>query len=377
MVRRWDIFCRVIDNFGDIGVCWRLSRQLSQEYRQIVRLWVDDLPRFVSLAPTIDPNLPCQAIHGVEVWHWSNDNDMFVQIDPADVVIEAFACELPESYLSKMQQKSSLVWINLEYLSAEPWVKNYHVIPSPHPRSGLLKTCFFPGFVTGTGGLIREKDYQFEQVTFDHQSFLQQFAIPTDCLDATRVSLFCYDLAPVERLIEYLSQSITPILLIIPIGKIAQRITQSLGYPYCKAGMQMQLQQLTISIIPFLEQTDYDKLLNCCDINFVRGEDSFVRAQYAAQAFVWNIYPQEGQAHWQKLDAFLDIYTVAMPTDMKHVVQEFWYCWDGCHVLNKEVLFQFLSLVESLRKYNKTWCEQLTKQHDLASNLVQFVENQL
>jgi hypothetical protein len=25
MQLHWDIFCRVIDNFGDIGVCWRLA----------------------------------------------------------------------------------------------------------------------------------------------------------------------------------------------------------------------------------------------------------------------------------------------------------------------------------------------------------------
>ncbi|MBY0444112.1 MAG: elongation factor P maturation arginine rhamnosyltransferase EarP, partial [Burkholderiales bacterium] len=38
---RWDIFCRVIDNYGDIGVCWRLARQLSFEHGFAVRLMVD------------------------------------------------------------------------------------------------------------------------------------------------------------------------------------------------------------------------------------------------------------------------------------------------------------------------------------------------
>jgi len=375
--RHWDIFCAVIDNFGDIGVCWRLSRQLSQEYGQIVRLWVDDLQRFASLAPTVDSDLSCQTIQGIEIRLWSNHTAIFAQIEPADVVIEAFACELPENYLHKMQQKNQVVWINLEYLSAEPWVINYHAIPSRHPRSGLFKTCFFPGFVPGTGGLLRERIYQSQQVTFDNQAFLTRFDISADRSNIVRISLFCYDQAPVEHLIKHLSESIVPIGLIVPIGKIAQRITQLLGYSHCEAGMQMQLQQLTISIIPFLEQTDYDRLLCCCDINFVRGEDSFVRAQYAAKPFVWNIYPQVGQAHWEKLDAFLNIYTLTMSPDMANAIQEFWCSWNGRCVLNKEVLFQFLSLTGSLKKYNKAWYEQLLKQQDLVSNLVQFVENQL
>ena len=25
----WDIFCQVIDNHGDVGVCWRLARELA------------------------------------------------------------------------------------------------------------------------------------------------------------------------------------------------------------------------------------------------------------------------------------------------------------------------------------------------------------
>lgn len=129
MPRRWDIFCTVIDNFGDIGVCWRLSRQLSHEYGQTVRLWVNDLHRFARLEPTVKTNVSYQTIQGIKVCFWPNDIATFEQIEPAEVVIEAFACQLPENYLRKMQLNNSTVWINLEYLSAEPWVKHYHAIP--------------------------------------------------------------------------------------------------------------------------------------------------------------------------------------------------------------------------------------------------------
>ena len=42
------------------------------------------------------------------------------------------------------------------------------------------------------------------------------------------------------------------------------------------------------------------------DWNFVRGEDSLVRALWAGKPFVWQIYPQHDGAHWDKLTAFLD-----------------------------------------------------------------------
>lgn len=377
MPRRWDIFCTVIDNFGDIGVCWRLSRQLSHEYGQTVRLWVNDLQRFARLESTVKTNLSYQMIQGIEVCFWPNDIATFEQIESAEVVIEAFACQLPENYLRKMQLNNSTVWINLEYLSAEPWVKHYHAIPSLHPSSGLVKTCFFPGFVTGTGGLIREKNYPSQQDAFQRQALLQRLDIPTNCPDSIYISLFCYDQAPIDSLIKHLAQSTVPILLIVPDGKIAQRITQLLDYSYYEIGLQMQLQQLTIFIIPFLDQTDYDRLLYCCDINFVRGEDSFVRAQYAANSFIWNIYPQTDQAHWQKLDAFLDLYTLTMPFDMKNSVRQLWYYWNGRGEIDGKVLLHFFSLTESFKKYNKSWFEQLAKQQHLTSNLVQFVENQL
>src|SRR5687768_15970895 len=179
MQRRWDIFCRVIDNFGDIGVCWRLARQLAYEYDQIVRLWVDDLVSFSCIAQAIDPNIQCQIMQGVEICHWQQ---VFAKIEPAEVVIEAFACELPDVYVAALlQQKKRPVWINLEYLSAEPWVTEYHGLPSPHPRFPLTKTCFFPGFVQGTGGLLREKDLLAQRDAFNtpaEHAFSQRKGLP-------------------------------------------------------------------------------------------------------------------------------------------------------------------------------------------------------
>lgn len=377
MQRRWDIFCTVIDNFGDIGVCWRLARQLAHEHHQVVRLWVDDLISFSRIAPDINPGIQQQSVQDIEIRHWQK---VFAAVEPADIVIEAFACELPDVYIAAMrQQKKQPVWMNLEYLSAEPWVTQYHGLPSPHPRLPLTKACFFPGFVQGTGGLLREKDLMAQRDALDtaaEYAFLQRNDLPERKADEIRISLFCYDTAPVKKLIQILSKSSVPVLLIVPQGSVAESITMTLSTA-SQAKKLIKHKQLTVQIIPFMEQIDYDRLLWSCDVNFVRGEDSFVRAQWGANSFIWNIYPQTEGVHWKKLDAFLELYTVGMPRKMADVVREMWVCWNSRDEINSTIWMNFLSFRESLIQHNKYWINQLLKQDDLASNLVQFAENRL
>ena len=154
--RSVDLFCKVVDNFGDIGVCWRLARQLASQWQLGVRLWVDDLASFRWLCPTLDDTAPVQMQQGIEIRRWE---DAFPDLVPHDLVIEAFACHLPQSFIAAMAIRSARpAWINLEYLSAEDWVRSCHGMASPHPRLPLTKYFFFPGFVAGTGGLLCEHD---------------------------------------------------------------------------------------------------------------------------------------------------------------------------------------------------------------------------
>lgn len=379
MQRRWDIFCTVIDNFGDIGVCWRLARQLAHEHHQTVRLWVDDLASFAHIAPAVNSGIHQQVVQGVEICQWQR---VFAEVEPAEVVIEAFACELPDVYVTAMSQKMRHpVWINLEYLSAESWVTRCHGLPSPHPRIPLTKTFFFPGFVQGTGGLLREKDLIAQRDNFDTEAehaFLRRKGLPERKSGEIRISLFCYDSAPVKELIKVWAESSTPVVLIVLQRTVAESIaTMLLNKASSQTGQLIQHGQLTVQIIPFMEQTDYDRLLWSCDFNFVRGEDSFVRAQWVVNPFVWNIYPQTEGAHWKKLDAFLDLYTRNMPPEMATAVREMWDCWNGRCALDSAIWVNFLHFYELLRQHNKNWISQLLEQDDLASSLVQFAGNRL
>jgi uncharacterized repeat protein (TIGR03837 family) len=319
-----DIFCNVIDNYGDIGVSWRLARQLANEFGLDVRLFVDDLASFARLCPEADVVLDMQRCRGVEVRLWTADAfSPLSQPQPslpdgergvADLVIEAFACKLPESYLAAMAaSENKSVWINLEYLSAEDWVEGCHKLPSPRPP--LTRYFFFPGFTKKTGGLLLEHDLLARRDAFlkdpvQQQVFWQSIDMAVPAPDTLKISLFAYENAALAGLFDVWAGSERAVLCLVPEGRILPQVVQYFGD--C-VGMNPDLRNyvrgnLQVCVLPFVEQERYDELLWACDVNFVRGEDSCVRAQWAGKPFVWQIYPQHDEVHWQKLQAFLNLY---------------------------------------------------------------------
>jgi uncharacterized repeat protein (TIGR03837 family) len=288
----WDIFCQVIDNHGDLGVCWRLSRQL-REAGQVVRLWVDDASALSWMAPD-------HARSGVEVVPWTQASpDTLAQISVGDVWVEAFGCQIPEAFVAHgvATRTTAPLWINLEYLSAEDWVPRMHGLPSPimsGPARGWTKRFVYPGFTPETGGLLREADLLHKQSHFDRAAARQRLA-PDLSAPAWLISLFCYEPAALPELLTSLAG--TPHQLLVTPGRPL-------------AAVQAAVAQLSAApvwlTLTHTDQGGFDELLWACDLNFVRGEDSLVRALWAGRAFVWHIYPQDDQAHHAKLEAFLD-----------------------------------------------------------------------
>src|SRR3954470_15633956 len=203
-----DIFCAVIDNFGDIGVCWRLARQLASEHGWQVRVFVDDLHAFQRLCPSLALDRARQTVDGIVVEHWHTPAHAGDTLEIADVVIEAFACELPPVYVAAMAQRERApVWINLEYLSAEDWVADFHLRPSPHPRYPLVKTFFFPGLGPGTGGVLKENHLEAARAAFEaspaaRDAWWRKTVGRAPPVGATVVSLFAYENPAVDSLLE-------------------------------------------------------------------------------------------------------------------------------------------------------------------------------
>lgn len=372
-IKTWDIFCRVIDNFGDIGVCWRLARQLAEEHQQAVRLWVDDLDSLIRIWPET-LQLDQQRVAGVEVYWWNPEFSADVQI--ADVVIEAFACDIPAQYLDKMAQLKRLgqtpVWINLDYLSAESWVEEFHRLPSAHPTTGLRKTFFFPGFTPRTGGLLREGSLISARDSFQAAPWLTSMGIELQP-EALLVSLFAYENLAVASLIRAWAVSSRPVHCLVPSGKILTSINAVLELELGVGDIYSQ-GNLRLHVIPFVTQTEYDKLLWTCDINFVRGEDSFVRAQWAAKPMLWHIYPQDEEVHITKLNAFLDLYTNQTPLALRSALHHCWLAWNQGGSI-EEAWQQLIQQLNDWQQHSHNWCDLLLEQPDLASQLVDFCSN--
>lgn len=369
-MRTWDIFCRVIDNFGDIGVCWRLARQLAADHNQSVRLWVDDLNSLVRIWPDAQ-DIAQQQLAGVDVRHWSPVFDSNTQV--ADVVIEAFACDIPTTYVDGMAARKLSgempVWINLDYLSAESWVEDCHRMPSTHPATGLHKTFFFPGFTRRTGGLLREQSLITTRDDFQAAPWLDSMGVEPQP-DALVISLFAYENPAIAGLLDTWTNSSTPIHCLIPSGKILTSINQTLGQQLVVGTIHHQ-GNLSLQVIPFITQTEYDKLLWACDINFVRGEDSFVRAQWAAKPMIWHIYPQDEAAHITKLNAFIDLYIGNTPPLFESAIRQSWQTWNQEGDM-KTAWQQLIPHLDKWQQHSRNWCDLLLEQPDLASQLVDF-----
>ncbi|HEY8354171.1 MAG TPA: elongation factor P maturation arginine rhamnosyltransferase EarP [Methylophilaceae bacterium] len=363
--RHWDIFCRVIDNFGDIGVCWRLARQLAHEHRLDIRLWVDDLESAQRILPALDLAQPAQWVDGVAIHHWLPE---FTFDRVADVVIEAFACDLPQPYLQAMVDRRP-IWLNLEYLSAEPWVEEYHLQPSPHPRLPLRKTFFFPGFTEHTGGLLRESGLLEARDAFMQRH--QQSGI--DHLPL-QVSLFCYPDAPIRQLLTSMAEGPRPVFCRIPSTGILPAVSDFFGASQLHIGHEARRGQLTVEILPFLSQDAYDRLLWSCDLNFVRGEDSWIRAIWAARPFIWQPYRQQEDTHLAKLRAFLKHYRQDCEHGATAVLEQFHHAWTNGN-LETAHWQRLLQSLPTLRTHAALRSEILAQQPDLASKLVIFCEN--
>ncbi|WP_252275585.1 elongation factor P maturation arginine rhamnosyltransferase EarP [Pseudomonas subflava] len=377
MGARWDIFCNVVDNFGDVGVTWRLARQLAAEHALAVRLWVDEPATFLRLCPQADATAERWHIEGVEVLRWPAE---FPATEAADVVIEAFACTLPPCYVEAMAARSAKpLWLNLEYLSAEDWVAGCHGLPSPQ-AGGLQKFFFFPGFAEGTGGLLREaglieRRRAFQADASARHAFLAGIGIEP-LAGARLISLFAYENAALAGWLEALAGAAEPTQLLVPRGRIEGDLRRWLGVETLEEGGVCNRGSLRVHLLPFLSQADYDRLLWCCDLNAIRGEDSFVRAQWAGRPLLWHIYPQQAGAHWDKLDAFLDLYCDAMPPAAAAALRALWHAWNG----EGDMASAWAALqgqTQALAEHAERWCAAQASRPDLASALVQFHRNWL
>ena len=380
---QWDIFCKVIDNFGDIGVCWRLAADLAARGER-VRLWVDDASALTWMAPG--------GCAGVQVLRWTESLDAScLQTAPCDVLIEAFGCDVAPDFIaacariysvSGIKSTSKPLWINLEYLSAEPYVERNHRLTNlvgSGPAAGWQKVFYYPGFTPKTGGLLREADLPQRQAAFDRATWFKQHGIDWQAENSEEnsevlVSLFCYEPAALSQLLNDLAQNGIngkPVRLLVAAGRATDAVKafeppQNIHQVDLKPNKYGR-EQLLISYLPLLSQTDFDHLLWASEINFVRGEDSVIRAIWAGKPFVWQIYPQSDGAHRPKLDAFLDM--LSAPPSLR----TFHHVWNG---LANQPLPPLAALAElpAVQETAAQLQSRLNAQPDLTTGLIEYAQ---
>lgn len=358
---QWDIFCKVIDNFGDLGVSWRLASGLATR-GQRVRLWVDDASALHWMAP-----LGCP---GVEVRAWTQPLSLR-GVTAGEVLVEAFGCEIAPEFIAIYTDKQraegkKIAWINLEYLSAEAYVERSHGLTSPvlhGPGAGLTKHFFYPGFTPRTGGLLREPDLLQRQASFDRARWLRQQGIEWHGTEQL-VSLFCYEPGALAQLLDQFAGLVAPIRLLATPGRASAALQAAVNSKNRLQPTWNRHGMLSISYLPELNQLDFDHLLWSCDLNFVRGEDSLVRALWAGRPLVWQIYPQHDDAHHGKLEAFLDI--IRAPASLRR----FHRTWNGVPPgpLEPLALPAWGEAIQAARA-------ELLPQRDLVSQLLEFVQS--
>lgn len=351
-----------MDNYGDAGVCWRLARSLSNRDDIRIRLFCDDLKVLDKIAH--GDAVKTGAALGIEVLPWTSLDDLGASDLVGDVVIEAFACKIPDTYLAAMRLKagrgssgsSKPLWINLEYLTAESWADEMHLMPSPQ-NNALNKYFYFPGFTEKTGGL-----------TFGDWDEVTAQSVPASLetywderLGVRCISIFNYSHAPLEKWLRSLASAAKSNGELIDVYVCAN---QNISNEFIQS---LEDSPLRFIQLPFIPQEDYDWLLSRCDLNLVRGEDSFVRAQWAGKPFIWDIYPQSDQAHEIKLDAFINLYFKGASSSLikqgKTAMK-----WSDPH--------EWWGLMEEWTVHSAKWSDKLRALGQLEVKIPDFVKSQ-
>ena len=340
-----DIFCRVIDNFGDAGVAWRLSRSLQREEGFCVRLIIDNLETLRKIVPEVSLEKKEQNVEDIAIILW--DKEFERKAEPADAVIEAFSCFLPESYEEKIHKRfesgNPVSLIALDYLTAEPYAKEFHGLPSPHPKYGYPKRFYFPGFEAGTGGLFIEGDFEKQQSLFTEEkreAFAKKLGISLAA--PLKIFLFTYPTVDTKGLARELAKTGLEIEMLLAPGTAGEVFLEEVG----KIGAS----QIHCDVLPMVPVREFDWLLSLADFLIVRGEDSASRAILSGKPFLWTLYAQKENAHLEKMRAFEKTLTEFFPEDLLLLRNRIEFALNEGKTPLASDLKRYLSHMETLKK---------------------------
>jgi uncharacterized repeat protein (TIGR03837 family) len=393
-----DVLCKVVDNYGDIGVVYRLARALSElDPLLALRIVVDDLRAFSLLEPLVNPDLDVQKVRGWTVVDWKGpaaaDAGNYVAVyDTATprIVLECFACGRPKWFEAMMFDDGGgtpRTIVNIEYLSAEPYADEFHLLPSLTRSGSVRKHMFMPGFTPGTGGLILDSAFVAAKARCsdpagcarERNSLLAGAdlgLLPVDGLSPdTAVGMFWTLVFSYERNYAHIVADLAaynakrPVLVMVASGKSEpcfMRAWEGAGRPF------------HVLRLPFLPQETWDRLLLVSDFLIVRGEDSMARAALSGRPFLWHAYPQAEAHQLVKVKALLERMRPHFDPQDFQAVEDAYIAFndrltDGCSVEGNECITPLLKAGTGLIQGFSSFSNDLISNGNLASALMTFI----
>lgn len=379
-----DIFCEIIDNYGDIGVVYRTAKELQKIFPESkIRVFLNRLDEFKKInSQVID--LPSQNIDGIEYITFDYLRDNANKLLTAQVIIEAFGCQIPEEYIEIAYDNSELL-INLEYLSAEDWIEDFHLQSSPLGRGKLKKVFFMPGFTEKSGGVIADSNYleRIQRVLENKEFYEKKYLSDIEDRENKIVgTLFSYEknFTPLLEDLKKLDKDV----VILAMGEKTQDSLRKILKNFSIEDFRNSLKygKIEIKFLNFLNQEEYEELINIVDFNFVRGEDSFIRAVLTGKAYMWHIYCQEEYAHMDKIEGFLDKYRRVIENfsdedfllNMEKFFKDYNFRKENSLELGKESYLYFFENLAKIEKYNTIFRDFLIQKCNLINKLKDFIE---
>ena len=343
-----DVFCDVIDNFGDAGVCLRLCRDFSKKNFE-VRLFCNNVNILNKITNSED-----ESNRFLSLFPWSEKMHNY---EPSEVIIQAFSVRLSEEIIKKIKQKKSLV-VNLEYLTAEKFAENCHKLPSY--SDGIESYFFFPGFTKKTGGVVIEENL-LKKIKSKKNNFNNQ------------ITLFSYENNKVKTVITLLNKK--NFILNIFDGKGLNNFN-NLFKLNLKAGDSLKLNNLEIKVLPMVSQDEYDSYLINSGLNLVRGEDSIVRAMLTGNPFLWHIYPQKENAHETKINALFDrMSEICSDKEAVEKLRQITLSYNGFSDYLDNV--DLIDFYDNWKKLSEEWADHLISLGSLTDNLIIFLKTKV
>lgn len=390
------VLCRVVDNFGDIGVVFRLCRALSELKKNLeIRLVVSNLDSFAKISKGIDSAKSFQKFCGWKIFDW-NDNELCKKEfsrNPPEFILECFQCGRPEwleEILFFPQFNLNVQIVNIEYLTAESWADDFHLLKSGTRSAKIKKINFMPGFTKKTGGLILDKNFmcclsEKKYALNLAKQNLDKKILSEDFSASFKIFVFSY-----PKNFDFLASAIKEFSLL---KKVLVFIAPGAGSDSVKNSLEKF--SVDFILLPFMQQEVWDAFLSLMDFSFVRGEDSFSRCCLLGNPFVWNIYPQEDEFHIVKLDAFLKRIKIPQIEKFSFLYNRNFKascCPESLEILkekklpseieeiNLEMKNEILSLLknsEKLKPEFKKFSNEILKNGNLAENLLSFLETKI